>query len=290
MNFPTQYSHPDSLVSTQWLADNFNSPGVIIIESNEDLLLYGTGHVPGAHHIDWRQDLNNQLSRDYISREEFASLASRLGIAPETTVIFYGDKSNWWAAYALWVFHLFGHTNTKILNGGRTKWIREGRPLVRNLPDPKPSCYPVPSKQRDDEIRAFYEETLAHAQAGHPLVDVRSPREFTGEITHMPEYPQEGVLRGGHIPGACSVPWSLAISENGVFKSADKLAELYHGVQGLKLEDDIIVYCRIGERSSLTWFVLTHLLGHQRVRNYDGSWTEWGNRVRSPIETGDSPG
>ncbi len=227
--------------------------------------------------------MNDHLTRDYITPEEFAALAGRLGITPETTVIFYGDKSNWWAAYALWVFHLFGHTNTKLVNGGRAKWIAEGRPLVRGVPVPDHAVYPVPERRRDTEIRAFYDETLAHADAGRPLVDVRSPGEFSGEITHMPEYPQEGVLRGGHIPGARSVPWSLAVTESGVFKSVEKLDELYHEIQGLRPGDDVITYCRIGERSSLTWFVLTHLLGHQNVRNYDGSWTEWGNRVRSPV-------
>jgi thiosulfate/3-mercaptopyruvate sulfurtransferase len=277
------YAHPDKLVSTAWLAENLQGD-FRLVESNEDLLLYDTGHIPGAVHIDWRRDLNDQLVRDYIGPEEFSAMCERYGIGPETTVIFYGDKSNWWSCYALWVFHLFGHTNCKILDGGRAKWVSEGRELTKTVPNFPSTKYPVPAKRHDDTIRAFYVETLAHAKAGKPLVDVRSPKEFTGEMTHMPEYPQEGVLRGGHIPGAKSCPWATAANADGTFKTVEELRQIYQEGLGLKKDDDIVAYCRIGERSSHTWFVLTYLLGHQNVRNYDGSWTEWGNMVRSPIE------
>jgi thiosulfate/3-mercaptopyruvate sulfurtransferase len=222
--------------------------------------------------------------RDYVSPEAFARLCSRHGITPETTCIFYGDKSNWWACYALWVIRLFGHTKLKIMNGGRDKWIAEGRELTRQKPAYPASDYPVPERRLDDEIRAFAEDALAQSKAGKPLIDVRSPGEFKGEVTHMPEYPQEGVLRGGHIPGAKSVPWKTAVKEDGTFRSPEELAKIYTENCGLQQGQDIIAYCRIGERSSHTWFVLTYLLGYPNVRNYDGSWTEWGNRVRMPIE------
>jgi thiosulfate/3-mercaptopyruvate sulfurtransferase len=280
----TPYAHPEVLVSTEWLAANLDAPGVRIVESNEDVLLYDTGHIPGAVNIDWHADLQDPLVRDYISPEAFAAVCSKNGITPETTVVFYGDKSNWWACYALWAFRLFGHTNVKILNGGRDKWVKENRPLTREKPKPTPTSYPVPAKRYDAEIRAFFDETLAHAQAKKPLIDVRSPEEFSGERTHMPEYPQEGVLRGGHIPGAKSVPWKRAVNDDGTFKSPADLAAIYTQGCALGKQDDIVAYCRIGERSSHTWFVLTYLLGYEKVRNYDGSWTEWGNRVRAPIE------
>ena len=280
----SEYASPDALVSTEWLAANLDAPGTRIVESNEDLLLYDTGHIPGAVHIDWRTDLNDQVQRDYIQPAEFAALCARHGITPETTVIFYGDKSNWWACYALWVFHLFGHTNCKIVDGGRNKWVAEGRPLTREVPKHAPVAYPVPPARLDAEIRAFFPETLAHMKAGLPLVDVRSPGEFSGVVTHMPEYPQEGVLRGGHIPGAKTAPWAVAANPDATFKTAAELRAIYNEGLGLKKDDDIVAYCRIGERSSHTWFVLKYLLGHEKVRNYDGSWTEWGNAVRSPIE------
>ncbi|MDE1170378.1 MAG: sulfurtransferase [Verrucomicrobium sp.] len=278
------YAHPETLVETAWLAEHLNDPGLRIVESNEDVLLYDTGHIEGAAHIDWRADLQDPVQRDYISPEAFAALCSKHGITPETTVVFYGDKSNWWACYAFWAFHLYGHTKTKILNGGRDKWVKEGRPLTRQKPSHPAAPYPVPAQRRDAEIRAFYEDTLAHSQAKKPLIDVRSPAEFKGDVTHMPEYPQEGVLRGGHIPGAKSVPWKTAANDDGTFKSADELAKIYEEGCGLAKGGDTVVYCRIGERSSHTWFVLHYLLGHEKVRNYDGSWTEWGNRVRAPIE------
>lgn len=278
------YAHPDALVTTQWVADHLEDSHLRIVESNEDILLYSTGHLPGAVHIDWRADLQDQTVRDYISPEAFAEVCSRNGISKETTVIFYGDKSNWWSCYALWVFRLFGHDQVKIMDGGRDKWIAEGRPITREVPKYAATKYPVPSRREDEKIRAFFDETLVQSQKGLPLIDVRSPGEFKGEITHMPEYPQEGVLRGGHIPRAYSVPWKRAVNEDATFKSAAELKAIYEGEAGLKPNEDVIAYCRIGERSSHTWFVLTYLLGYKNVRNYDGSWTEWGNRVRAPIE------
>jgi thiosulfate/3-mercaptopyruvate sulfurtransferase len=280
----TEYAHPESLVSADWVADHLNDPNVRIIESNEDVLLYDTGHIPGAVHVDWRRDLNDQLIRDYLDPQGFAELASRIGIIPETTIVFYGDKSNWWATYALWVFSLFGHKDLRILNGGRDKWTAEKRELTREVRKFAATQYPVPAKRLDDSIRAFFEETLEQSKAGKPLIDVRSPGEYKGEVTHMPEYPQEGVLRGGHVPGAKSVPWKTAAREDGTFKSPEELTKIYIDGLGFKPTDETVVYCRIGERSSHTWFVLTKLLGFDNVRNYDGSWTEWGNKVRAPIE------
>ncbi|MFY8216157.1 MAG: sulfurtransferase [Chthoniobacterales bacterium] len=282
----SNYAHPEALVSTDWLAEHLNDPSIRIVESNEDILLYSTGHIPGAVHIDWRSDLQDQTIRDYISPEAFAELAAKNGITPNTTVVFYGDKSNWWACYALWAFQLFGHENVKILDGGRDKWVAEGRALTREVPSYAAATYPAPSGRQDEKIRAFFEETLAHSQDHKPLIDVRSPGEFIGEVTHMPEYPQEGVLRGGHVPGARSVPWKRAVNADATFKSADELREIYETEMGLKPGDDVIAYCRIGERSSHTWFVLKYLLGYENVRNYDGSWTEWGTRVRAPIARG----
>ena len=278
------YIHPDALVSTDWMAAHLDDPNVRIIESNEDPLLYPSGHIPGAVQVDWTHDLNDPLRRDYLDRSGFEALMSRIGVTPATTLVLYGDKNNWWACYTLWVFRLFGHTNAKIMDGGRLKWEKEGRPLTREVPRYPQTSYSAP--ERDDEtIRAFRGEAMTHVRARLPLVDVRSAAEYTGEKLHMPEYPQEGALRGGHIPGAVNVPWAQAINpEDGTFKSADELRTIYEQGQGLKPDDDVIVYCRIGERSSHTWFVLTQLLGYQQVRNYDGSWTEWGNLVGAPIE------
>ena len=248
------------------------------------MLLYDTGHIPGAGHVDWHRDLNDQTIRDYLDPQHFATFASQIGITPETTLVFYGDKSNWWARYALWVFSLFGHKDLLILNGGRDKWIAEGRPVTKENPNYPQTKYPVPTRRDDEKIRAFFEDTLARSQARKPLIDVRSPGEFKGEITHMPEYPQEGVLRGGHVPGAKSVPWKTAVRGDGTFKSRAELEKIYQETLGYEPKEDTIVYCRIGERSSHTWFVLTKLLGFEKVWNYDGSWTEWGNKVRVPIE------
>jgi len=278
------YANPDTLVDADWLEQNLDNSNIRVIESNEDVLLYDTGHIAGAVHIDWRRDLNDQTIRDYVDTEGFAELCSRHGITPDTTVVFYGDKSNWWACYAFWVFQLFGHTNAKVLDGGRAKWEADGREMTREVPSHRASDYPVPSQRLDAEIRCFYAQTLEHANAGKPMVDVRSPGEFEGSVTHMPEYPQEGVLRGGHIPGAKSCPWARAANEDATFKSAEELRAIYEGELGLSSSDDVVAYCRIGERSSHTWFVLKYLLGYENVRNYDGSWTEWGNMVGTPIE------
>jgi len=278
------YANPDVLVSTDWVAQHLNDPSVRIIESNEDQLLYPSGHIPGAVQVDWAADLNDQLRRDYLDREHFEQLMSRIGVGNDTTVVFYGDKNNWWATYAFWVFQLFGHKNAKVMDGGRLKWEKEGREMTREVPKYTATQYRA-SERDDSTIRAFRDQVLKHQAAGKTLVDVRSPQEYSGERTHMPEYPQEGVLRGGHIPGARNVPWARAANpEDGTFKSAEELRAIYEQEQGLKQDDDVIAYCRIGERSSHTWFVLTHLLGYENVRNYDGSWTEWGNSVGLPIE------
>ncbi len=284
MSTDSNYAHPEVLVSTAWVADHLREQDFLLIESNEDVLLYDMGHLPGAVHIDWQRDLQDHTIRDYIEPEAFAALCAKNGITPETTCIFYGDKSNWWSCYALWVFRLFGHEKVKIMDGGRDKWIAEGRPLTREVPHTEASVYPVPAKRRDAEIRAFYADALEQSRSGRPLIDVRSPGEFKGLVTHMPEYPQEGVLRGGHIPGARGVPWKEAVNADATFKSAAELRKIYQDDLGLKNDDAIIAYCRIGERSSHTWFVLNYLLGFGNVRNYDGSWTEWGNRVGAPIE------
>jgi thiosulfate/3-mercaptopyruvate sulfurtransferase len=279
------YVHPEVLVSTAWVAEHLNDSNIRILESNEDVLLYDTGHIPNAQKVDWHADLNDPVLRDYVSRDAFEALLRRKGIDESTTVIFYGDKNNWWACYSFWVFHLFGFTNTKVLDGGRTKWEQEGRTLSTDVPSFTATQYKAPIRD-DSRIRAFKDEVLAHMKAGRPLIDVRSPAEFTGEKTHMVEYPQEGVLRGGHIPSARPRHVARAANPDGSFKTADELRAIYEDEQGLKSSDDVIAYCRIGERSSHTWFVLTYLLGYQKVRNYDGSWTEWGNSVRVPIETG----
>ncbi len=277
------YAHPERLVSTQWLEDHLGTPGLVIAESDEDVLLYDTGHIPGAVKIDWHTDLNDALTRDYVDAEAFAALMAQKGIGPDTTIVFYGDQNNWWAAYALWVTSLFGHADVRLLDGGRKKWMDEGRPVTTDVPSPAPADYPVIARD-DSTIRAFREQVLAHIGNG-PLVDVRSPGEFSGELLHMPEYPQEGAIRGGHVPTASNVPWRRAADEaDGTFLPVDQLRAIYEGEIGLDPGDEVIAYCRIGERSSHTWFVLTHLLGFEHVRNYDGSWLEWGNSVRVPIE------
>lgn len=277
------YANADVLVSTEWVAAHLDDPNVRIVESNEDQLLYTAGHIPGAVEVDWTVDLNDRVRRDYLDREGFATLMSRIGATPETTIVFYGDKSNWWATYAFWVFQLFGHTNAKIMDGGRLKWEQEGRELTRDVPTYAATNYPAPA--RDDSVhRAFRDQVLGHINNGLALVDVRSPDEFSGQRLHMEGYPNEGSLRGGHIPGAKNVPWSRAANEDGTFKTADELQAIYEGEQGLNPSEDIITYCRIGERSSHSWFVLHYLLGYEKVRNYDGSWTEWGNLVGVPIE------
>ena len=281
------YAHPERLVSGEWLEAHLGQPGLVVVESDEDVLLYETGHIPGAVKIDWHTDLNDPVQRDFIDGAKFAELAAAKGISRDTTVVIYGDKSNWWAAYALWIFTLFGHEDVRLLDGGRDKWIAEGRPLTTDPSTPDAGDYPV-VERRDDEIRAFKDDVLAHF--GNPLIDVRSPEEFSGERTTAPAYPEESALRAGHIPTAQNVPWAKAAAEDSTFKPAEELNAIYTEGLGLKDGDDIIAYCRIGERSSHTWFVLKHLLGHDNVRNYDGSWTEWGSTVRVPIAVGTEPG
>lgn len=283
----SEYAHPEKLVSTQWVADHKDDQGVVLVESNEDVLLYETGHIPGAVKIDWHTELNDPVTRDFLDGESFSTFAASKGITRESTVVFYGDKSNWWAAYALWVFTLFGHEDVRLMDGGRQKWAAEERDLVTERPQIRPSDYPVVSRD-DTTFRAFREDALAHF--GKPLIDVRSALEYSGERTHMEGYEEEGALRGGHIPTAASVPWGRAANEDGTFRSREELEQIYQVEAGLGTADDVIAYCRIGERSSHTWFVLQHLLGHRNVRNYDGSWTEWGNAVRLPIAVGDQPG
>lgn len=281
------YAHPERLVSTEWLAANLGTEGLVLVESDEDVLLYETGHIPGAVKIDWHLDLNDPVERDYIDGAAFAALAGSKGISRDSTVVIYGDKSNWWAAYALWVFTLFGHEDVRLLDGGRAKWEAEGREYTTKEPEPALTEYPV--VERDDTaIRAFKEDVIAHL--GNPLIDVRSPEEYSGERTTAPAYPEESSLRAGHIPTAHNVPWGKAAAEDGTFRSRDELSALYFDGAGIRPDDDVVAYCRIGERSSHTWFVLTHLLGLENVRNYDGSWTEWGSAVRVPIVTGTEPG
>lgn len=282
------YAHPEALVSTAWVAENLNTPGVVIVESDEDVLLYETGHIPGAVKIDWHTELNDQVVRDYVQGPEFAEMMSAKGISRDDTIVVYGDKSNWWAAFAMWVFKLFGHEDVRLMDGGRAKWEAEGREMTREKPQRERTDYPV-VERNDAPIRALLPEVL-EAIGQIPLIDVRSPQEYTGERTHMPDYPEEGALRGGHIPTAHSVPWATAANEDGTFKSADQLRKIYIDDLGLGKTDVAYAYCRIGERSSHTWFVLSYLLGFENVKNYDGSWTEWGNAMRVPIAQGDQPG
>ena len=282
------YAHPERLVSTDWLARNLAHPSLRLLECNEDVLLYDLEHIPGAQKLDWHIDLNDQTERDYIGRDAFQALMRHKGIDERTTVVFYGDKNNWWATYAFWVFRLFGFDNALVLDGGRAKWLAEGRATTSTVPS-FPATQYAASDRNDTSIRAFLRDTRAHLDAGKPMIDVRSPQEYTGEKTHMPDYPQEGTLRGGHIPGARNVPWARAAAADGTFKSAVDLRAIYEDEMGLRASDDVVTYCRIGERSSHTWFVLTYLLGYDSVRNYDGSWTEWGNAVRTPIHKGAEP-
>jgi thiosulfate/3-mercaptopyruvate sulfurtransferase len=283
-----EYRHPERLVTTGWLADRLSHPGLVVVESDEDVLLYDSGHIPGAVKVDWHTDLNDPVIRDYVDGARFAEVMGERGISRDSTVVLYGDKSNWWAAYALWVFSLFGHPDVRLLDGGRAAWIDEGRPTTRDRSRPDPVGYPVVARD-DRALRAFKDDVVAQICGPGRLVDVRSPGEYSGELLHMPEYPQEGAVRGGHVPGAGSVPWARAAAPDGRFRTRSELAAVYLDEQGLSAQDDVITYCRIGERSAHTWFVLTHLLGFESVRNYDGSWTEWGNAVRVPVETGPGP-
>ena len=282
------YASPEVLVTTGWLAEHLGDPNLRLLECDEDVLLFDFGHIPGAQKIDWHTDLNDPVMRDYVSRDQFQQLLRRLGISDETLVVFYGDKNNWWAAYAFWVFHLFGFRNARLLDGGRLKWELEGRALVTDRSSFAPSAF-VAQEREDARIRAFLPEVLTHSQSAGQLVDVRSTPEYTGEKLHMPEYPQEGAMRGGHVPGARSVPWARAANSDGTFKSAEELRAIYEAEHQLRADRPTITYCRIGERSSHTWFALTYLLGYPDVKNYDGSWTEYGNAVRTPIVTGLTP-
>lgn len=279
------YAHPGTLVSTAWVAEHLNDSQVRLVEVDEDVLLYEQGHIPGAVKLDWHTELQCPDVRDFIDEAEFAALMSAKGISNDTTVVLYGDKSNWWAAYAFWFFKYNGHAAVRLMNGGRQKWLAEQRPLVSEVPVIIPGSYTVP--YRDASIRAFAADVLQHIlkvkDGKGALVDVRSPQEFSGELLHMPNYPQEGAQRGGHIPGAQNIPWAQAVNEDGTFKSAAELVKLYES-RGVTKDKDVIAYCRIAERSSHSWFVLKYLLGYPKVRNYDGSWTEWGNMVGVPIE------
>jgi thiosulfate/3-mercaptopyruvate sulfurtransferase len=278
------YAHPEVLVSTEWVAAHLDDPNLVLLESDEDVLLYESGHLPGALKLDWVDDLNDPIERDYVDREAMEHLLRSKGIGPDTAVVLYGDRNNWWATYAFWVLRLFGVERLAIMDGGRQRWIDEQRPMETRRRAPGPGHISV-GERRETPIRVFREEVLAHVMAGQKLVDVRSPEEYRGERLHMPDYPNEGALRGGHIPGARNVPWARAVDpETHCFRTADELRAIYEREQGLSPGEEIVVYCRIGERSSHTWFVLTYLLGYANVRNYDGSWTEWGNAVRAPIE------
>lgn len=283
----SEYANPEVLVSTDWVAARLDEPGIKLVEVDEDVLLYDTGHVPGAVKLDWHTELQRPDVRDFIDADAFAELMEAKGISNGDTVVFYGDKSNWWAAYAFWFFKYNGHADARLMNGGRQKWVAEGRELSTETPQVERGSYQVP--YRDASIRAFAPDVLQHlfkVQSGEgALVDVRSVQEFTGEKLHMPDYPNEGALRGGHIPGAANIPWAQAVNEDGTFKDASALSELY-SLNGVTKDKDVIAYCRIAERSSHSWFVLKYLLGFPHVRNYDGSWTEWGNMVGVPVEQG----
>ena len=279
---PDSYARPEMLVETDWVAAHLDDPSIRLVESDEDILLYDTGHLPGAVKIDWFTTLQAPLARDFIDRDAFEQLCSSLGISNDTTVVFYGDKNNWFACYSLWLFVYYGHLHLKIMNGGRLKWMQEGRPLVHEMPQVAPAEYHA--LPPDLSIRAYRDEVFRHLERGLPLVDVRSPQEYSGELLHMPGYPQEGAQRGGHIPGAANIPWALAVNQaDSTFKPVEELRALYTA-RGILPDRPIVAYCRIGERSAHTWFVLKFLLGYPDVRNYDGSWTEWGNLVGAPIE------
>jgi thiosulfate/3-mercaptopyruvate sulfurtransferase len=278
------YAKPETLVTTDWVAEHADDPHVVLAEVNEDPSLYDDGHMPGATALHWKDELQQQVVRDVIDQAEFERLLGSKGIANDTTVVLYGDKNNWFAAYAYWYLKLYGHEDVRIMDGGRQKWIDEDRPLTTDPPGRAPKTYHA--KPQDHSIRAWRDDILAILDSSSDvLVDVRSPQEYSGELIAMPGYQQEGAQRGGHVPGAASIPWAQAVREDGTFKSAEELHALYsaRGVDGSK---PITAYCRIGERSSHSWFVLRELLGHQHVRNYDGSWTEWGNMVDVPIEKG----
>ncbi len=282
------YANPDVLVSTDWVAEHLDDPNVRIVESDEDVLLYDLGHIPGAINLDWHTDLQDQVRRDFLDKAEFEALLGRSGIGNDTTVVFYGDRNNWYATYTYWLFTYFGHPDARVMNGGRAKWEAEGRPMTRDVPSYPATTYTA--QEPDERIRAYRDDVLKQVESGAPvLVDVRSVPEYTGEVLHMAGYAQEGAQRGGHVLGAKSIPWATAANEDGTFKSPEQLKEIYAGKE-ITPEKNVIAYCRIGERSSHTWFVLRELLGYPDVRNYDGSWTEWGSMVGVPIAKGTEPG
>ncbi len=276
------YVHPEVLVETDWVEQHLNSANIRLIEADEDVLLYEVGHIPGSVKLDWHVDVQDKVNRDFIDQQEFEQLMSRWGISNETTIVLYGDRNNWYACYSYWLFDMYGHKNMKIMNGGRSKWEAEKRPMTKDVPHYDPTSYHAHAM--DESMRAFRDEVLTGLKnPERRLIDVRSPQEYTGELLHMVNYPQEGAQRGGHIPSAKNIPWATAANADGTFKSAEELRQIYGG-NDITPDKDVISYCRIGERSAHTWFVLTQLLGYPRVRNYDGSWTEWGNIVRAPIE------
>ncbi len=276
------YAHPEALVDTSWVAEHLNDPNIRLIEADEDVLLYEIGHLPGAVKLDWHVDVQDPIARDFVSQQAFEQLMSRWGISNDTLVILYGDRNNWYACYSYWLFAMYGHRNMKIMNGGRSKWEAEQRSMTKEVPHFAATTYTA--QPADETIRTFRDDVMSGLKnPGRRLIDVRSPQEYTGELIHMVNYPQEGAQRGGHIPGAKSIPWSTAANADGTFKSVEELRQLYMG-KDITPDAEVIAYCRIGERSAHTWFVLTRLLGYPRVRNYDGSWTEWGSLVRAPIE------
>jgi thiosulfate/3-mercaptopyruvate sulfurtransferase len=276
------YAHPEVLEDTEWVAQHLNDTNVRIVEADEDPLLYEVGHIPNAVKLDWHTDVQHPLRRDFVDREGFEALMRRYGIGNDTTVVFYGDKNNWYAAYSFWLFNYYGHKDARLMNGGRTKWEQEGRPYTKDVPHFPETQYHA--SEPNDRIRAFRNQVeQGLGQSNRALVDVRSNDEYTGRLLAMVNYPQEGATRGGHIPGAQNIPWATAANADGTFKSADELNQIY-GSRGVTPDKEVVSYCRIGERSAHTWFVLTQLLGYPDVRNYDGSWTEWGNLVNAPIE------
>jgi len=271
------------LVDTQWVEDHLGNPGIRIVEVDENPALYAEAHIPGAVGFDWQKDLQEQVKRDILAPDAFADLFGSNGISSEHTIVLYGDRNNWFAAYTYWYLKYYGHDNVRLMDGPREKWIAEGRPTTAAVPEHAPAVFRA--RHGDEAIRAKRHEVLAALDNGTRLVDVRSPQEYSGEVIAMPGYEQEGAQRAGHIPGAASIPWAQAVTENGTFKGADELRELYEG-KGVLNGEPVIAYCRIGERSAHTWFVLHELLGKGDVKNYDGSWTEWGNLVNVPIEKG----
>src|SRR5579859_4567101 len=277
------YAHPEVLVSTEWVAQHLQDPSVRLAEADEDVLLYEVGHIPGSVKLDWHSELQDPLERDFVDRAGFERLLETKGIANDTRVVLYADKKNWYATYTFCLMKMYGQKDDRVMDGGRVKWEQEGRPWTREAKSVPAAKYSA--TDRDVSIRAFRDEVQKQMESGKPLIDVRSPAEFKGDLIHMLDYPQEGAQRGGHIPGARSIPWGTAANpEDGTFKPADQLRSIYQEQNGIQPDHDVVSYCRIGERSSHTWFVLTYLLGYPHVKNYDGSWTEWGNLVDAPIE------